>query len=406
MRIGFALVVVLLAPAAGRAEDIVIGMSAAFRGPSRGLGCELYRGAMACFAEANRTGVHGRTIVLKAYDDSYEPEPALVNTRKLIEEDKAFALFGYVGTPTMTRVLPWLKLQEKQAVYLFCPFTGAETTRQGPFARQVFNLRASYRDETAGLVNHFFEVGRKRIAVFYQIDAYGRSGWDGVRRALREKGLKICGEATYHRGTAFDKSGSMAEQVAILAEAKPDAVVCVGAYAACAAFIRDARDRGLNVPIANLSFVGSEKLLSLLDKHGKEVGRDYTKDLINTQVVPDYTQPDLPAVKRYRELMAKHKPAVPAGVGEKDYEELEYSFTSLEGYLDAALVVEVLKKLGPTLDRTKLAETVEAMRDVDLGLDQRVTFGPGRRQGMSQVYYTVAKKGQFVPLTDWGRGNP
>src|SRR5262245_28961521 len=93
------------------AEEIVLGMSAAFKGPYRGLGIELYRGSMAYFEHVNKSGgVHGRKIVIKAYDDGYNPGPALKNTSKLIEEDNPLLLYGYVGTPTVTRVLPLLKL--------------------------------------------------------------------------------------------------------------------------------------------------------------------------------------------------------------------------------------------------------------------------------------------------------
>ena len=114
----------------------------------------------------------------------------------LMLEDRVFALFGYVGTPTVTRVLPMLKKFQDQTVYLFFPFTGAQPQREPPYADFAFNLRASYRQETAGLVDNFVSLGRKRIAVFYQADAYGRSGWEGVRRALREHGEKIVAEAT------------------------------------------------------------------------------------------------------------------------------------------------------------------------------------------------------------------
>ena len=94
-------------------------------------------------------------------------------------------------------------------------------------------------------------------------------------------------------------------------QARPDAVISVGAYAACAAFIRDARDAGWKVPIANISFVGSENLLSHLQQTGKERGKDYTDDLINSQVVPSYEDQELPAVAEYRELMARHRPRPP-----------------------------------------------------------------------------------------------
>ena len=97
----------VLLPSSARAEEIVVGMSAAFTGPSRGLGIELYRGSMAYFQHVNnRGGVHGRKIVIKAYDDGYNPGPAIANTIRLIEKDNVFLLFDYVGTPTTTRCLP------------------------------------------------------------------------------------------------------------------------------------------------------------------------------------------------------------------------------------------------------------------------------------------------------------
>ena len=390
----------LLAPAA-RAEDLVVGMSAAFTGPSRGLGIEMYRGASAYFAEVNaRGGVHGRRIVLRAYDDGYNPAPALANTRRLIRDDKAFVLFGYVGTPTTARVLPLLESHRAESVYLFAPFTGAELLREGPYAARVYNFRAGYQEETAGLVDRFVKLGRSRIAVFYQIDAYGRSGWDGVRRALDRHGLKMCAEATYRRGDAF--TASMKRPVEILAAAKPDAIICVGAYAACAAFVRDARDAGLDVPIANLSFVGSENLLGLLQRAGKASGRDYTRDLVNSQVVPSHDATDLPGVRLYRELMAKHAPAAPP-TDSATYRPLEHSFTGLEGFLGARLLVALLEKHGKTLDRAKLPRTVEALGPVDLGLANKVGFATGRRPGGAEVYFTVVERGRFVPLADWKR---
>src|ERR1700730_8605958 len=160
-----------MAPAGVRGEEIVVGMSAAFTGPSRGLGIELYRGSMAYFEHVNsQGGVHGRKIVIKAYDDGYNPFPAIDNTIRLIEKDDVFLLFNYVGTPTTTRCLPILKQNRDKSILLFCPFTGAQPQRQQPYGEFAFNLRASYYQETAGLVEHFLEIGRKRIAVFYQID--------------------------------------------------------------------------------------------------------------------------------------------------------------------------------------------------------------------------------------------
>jgi ABC-type branched-subunit amino acid transport system substrate-binding protein len=394
----------LLTGAKVHAEEIVLGMSAAFKGPSRGLGIELYRGSMAYFEHVNKSGgVHGRKIVIKAYDDGYNPPPALQNTRKLIEEDEPLLLYGYVGTPTVTRVLPLLKLHSKRHVYLFFPFTGAQPQRQPPYDQFVFNLRASYHQETGATVEHFLRIGRKRIAVFYQIDAYGRDGWDGVRIALARHGLTIVEEATYQRGTKF--TDDLRAQVEILRNAKPDAVICVGAYAGCAAFVRDARDAGWDVPITNVSFVGSESLLNLLLKHGKENGKDYTKNLINSQVVPSPYDADLPAVRLYRELMDRYNPMPDAELAEKGYEPLRYSFVSLEGFLDAKLLVVILNHMGKDLDKKSLPEVVEAIDRLDIGIDVPVVFGPKKHQGLDKVYFTTVENDRFVPLEreDWKR---
>ena len=380
-------------------SEIVLGMSAVFSGPSRGLGIELYRGAGAYFEHVNRNGgVRGRKLVLRTYDDGYQPDPSVENTMKLLLEDDVFLLFGYVGTPTVTRVLPLLKKLQDSKAYLFFPFTGAQPQREPPYGAFAFNLRASYRQETAGLVDNFVRIGRRRIAVFYQADAYGRSGWAGVRRALEGHGLDLAGEATYRRGTKF--SASMRRQVEILKQSNPDAVICIGAYAACAAFIRDCVDLGLHVPIANLSFVGSENLLNLLVE-GRDDAEKYTQLLVNSQVVPSYEDTSIPAVREYRDFMQRYRPQVPRELVTEQYTPFEHSFVSLEGFLDAKLMVEILRRLGDRPQREDLEEAIFSVRDYDLGIGERVSFSPDRRQGLQQVYYTVVDDGRFMPLDDW-----
>jgi branched-chain amino acid transport system substrate-binding protein len=392
--------VAALRPASAVGQEIVFGTSAAFKGQSRGLGIELYRGSMSYFEHINEQGgVHGRKIVIKAYDDNYNPAPAIENTIQLIENDKVFLLLNYVGTPTVTRCLPILKHHQEQSTILFFPFTGAQPQRQAPYSQFVFNLRASYYQETGGLVDHFVTIGRKRIAVFYQIDAYGRNGWEGVRAALERHGSKMVAETTYRRGTSYVES--MKQQVEILRKAEPDAVICIGAYAACAAFIRDARDAGWNVPVANVSFVGSESMLALLLATGKARGIDYTENLINSQVVPSYNDLDLPAVKEYRELMARHQPTLPREFSAEDYTYLPHSFVSFEGFLNAKLLVAILQKMGPPFERRRIKQAAESIAELDLGIGVPVSFGPDRHQGIDTIYYTVVRNGQFEPLQDW-----
>ena len=394
-------------PRPGPVQDdrIVLGVSAAFSGPSRALGTELYRGSMAYFTHLNENGgVNGRRIVMKLLDDGYQPDPCVANTIELMQDESVFLLYNYVGTPTVTRALPVLKKFRDQQVYLFFPFTGAEPQREPPYGEFAFNLRASYRQETAGLVDNFLSVGRRRVAVFYQNDAYGRSGWAGVREALAAHGETMVGEATYKRGTQFGTS--MRGAVEILQARSPDAVICIGAYQACAAFARDAEVLGLHIPVANVSFVGSENLLGLMrDNHPDP--DSHTRWLVNSQVVPSYEDTSLPAVREYHDLMERHDPPPPSAdqvdrIAEGEpYESVPRSFVSLEGFVNAKMITEIIRRMGDRPERSGIAEAVFQVRNYDLGVGERVRYGPDRRQGLQRVYYTVPEGDRFVPLDDW-----
>ena len=220
---------------------------------------------------------------------------------------------------------------------------------------------------------------------------------------MARHGETIVGEATYSRGTPF--TTSMRRQVEILRAASPDAVICIGAYAACAAFARDAVDRGLHVPVANLSFVGSENLQRTLRERRRDPD-SYTRFLVNSQVVPAFDDATFPAIHEYHRLMFQYDPQLPQDVekvteGELPYEPLARGFVSLEGFLNAKLMTEILRRLGRRLDKSRLEQAVFSVRNFPLGIDQRVSFGPNRRQGMQRVYYTVADGNHFEMLYDW-----
>ena len=333
------------------AKDIRIGMSAAFKGTAAGLGTEFYRGAQAYYDEINsRGGVHGRSIGVMAIDDGYEPIPCIRNTLQLIEKENVFFLSNYVGTPTLTRALPLIKRYAAQQVILVGNFTGAQPQREAPYGEHVFNIRASYRQEMMALVDRFWEQGARKFGVYYQVDAYGRSGTDGVARGLA---------------------------------------------------LRNARDLGWSVPIANVSFVGSDAMLALLVQHGKTSGREYTTGLVNSQVVPSYDDLTLPAVVEYRALMERHKPTVPESLRDPKYAPQKFSFISLEGYVNAKVIVEALRRAGPAPTRVALRQALEGMRNVDLGIAAPLNFGPERHQGLDSVYFTRVENGRWVPVQDW-----
>lgn len=370
---------------AERPATLAIGVSNVQSGPSRFLGQKLLRGARTYFDTVNAAGgVHGRRITLVVRDDRYEPDPAVQNTWKLIEQDNVLFLFGYVGTPTLVRVLPLLRYYEKKRIVVVGPFTGAEPQRRPPYDRFVFNLRASYREETRALVRHLHGRGHRRIGYLWQSDAYGKSAEVGIREALAELGLDLVESVTYRRNESA--STDMTTQVRLLREARADSVIAVGVYGPCAAFIRDARLAGWNVPIANLSFVGAGTMLQALGEASVDLGLDLTRDLVNSQVVPSPDDTRYPLVRDYR----AHTPPEERG------------FIGLEGWLDAVVVVEALRRAGPDPSREAFVRGMESLTNWDAGLGLPLRLSPANHQAHHRVWLTRTEEGRWVPAGDSG----
>jgi len=354
------------------AGRILFGEAAAFDGPAAALGTGMRTGILAAFAEINgHGGIAGRKLELASVDDGYEPTKSIEATRKLIEEDKVFALIGPVGTPTSAAAQP---IATAAGVPFIAPFTGAEFLRAASMT-SVVNLRASYFQETEQMVERLtHDLGCSHIAIMYQDDAYGRAGLDGVKAALGRRNLPLVAEGTYERNT-------IAVKAAVLAVRKgdPDAVTMIGAYKPCAEFIKLARKTKLDVPFVNISFVGSEALAKELGAEGAEV--------VVTQVVPFPFDAATPVVGRYQAaLKALDAAAVPG-------------FVSLEGYMAGRLTIASLQRLSGEPTRAGLMQAFMQGGPFDLG-GFAVRFAPGHNQGSDQVFLTVLQAdGSFRPVT-------
>ncbi|HTP63037.1 MAG TPA: ABC transporter substrate-binding protein [Burkholderiales bacterium] len=369
----FALAIVLpaLAGAQGSpgvtSDKILLGQSVALTGPAAQLGIQMRNGIKAYLDYVNeRGGVSGRKIELLTLDDGYEPARTVPNTKKLIEQDKVFALIGYVGTPTSVPAVP---VFTEAKVPFVGPFTGAEALRV-PFNRYIFHVRASYYDETDKIVEQVVSTGGKNIAVFYQNDAYGQAGLKGVEIATQKRNMKISALGTVERNTI-----KVEDAVAKILAAKPDAVVMISAYTSCAEFIRQMKKAGSAATFYNVSFVGSKALANALGKEGAGVAI--------SQVVPYPWGAAVPVVREYQTLSAK------AGI--KDYD-----FGAIEGFLVAKVFVEGLKRAGKNLTRETFIGEMEKMRDVDLG-GFFVSYSPTNHAGSKFVDLTIiGHDGKFL----------
>ena len=362
------------APATGLARvgaggEVLLGQSAPFSGPSAELGRDYREGAMAWFAEVNRRGgIHGRRLRLLSLDDRYEPSKTLRNTRQLIEVDRVFALFGYVGTPTVKAILP---LVDRARIPLVAPLTGARLVRE-PQRPMVFNLRASYQAEIDRIVNDLVRAGRHRIAVLHQEDAFGEDGLRATTSALTRHGLRPVAIAGVKRNSTDTDRAALQVQ-----KGQPNAVVIISAYPSSAAFSRSLQSLGSTAQLMNVSFVGTGGLQNALPA-GTANGIGVS------QVVPFPWDRRVPVVADYLRLMRQQQRSP------------RYGFTSLEGFLAARLLTEALQRAGADPTRQGLVNAFESMGQLDLG-GFRISLGPRDHQASDFVDLTFLGAQRWAP---------
>ena len=353
-------------------NEILIGSSLALGGHAGYLGTQMLQGASSYIKHVNENGgIHKRKIKIIALDDGYEPARCLYNTQQLILEKKVFSLFCYVGTPTTVKIIP---LVNEAKIPLVGMFTGASRLRF-PVNKYLINIRASYYQETKAAVDLIVkEMNLNRVAVFYQYDEYGFDGLRGAEIALKQYNLKPVAKGSYVRGTLDVETG-----LDNIIESDAQAVIMIGTYDSCAKFIKIAKQRKFFPVFHNVSFVGSKELARRLGDMGDGV--------IVTQVVPPPKKSDsvsiLPGVDEYISLLAKYYPAS------------KPSFVGLEGYINARVLVEGLKRAGHDITREKFIAAIESINDFDLGILNRLSFGKNDYQGLDRVYFTKIKNGEL-----------
>jgi branched-chain amino acid transport system substrate-binding protein len=363
-------------------REIRFGIVAPFSGASRELGRQMKLGIDAAFNRANDAGgVDGRMLRLIAADDGYEPTRTLAAMKQLYENDQVFAYIGNVGTPTAAMAVPYAL---EHRTLFFGAFTGANLLRNDPPDRYVFNYRASYAEETDAVVRYLLKIRHlqpRQIAVFAQDDAYGDAGFAGVAKAYRALGLNDSAilRINYKRNTV-----DVDQAVNSLRLQKPaiKAVVMVATYRAAAKFIEKTHDLYPGMIYTNVSFVGSTELAEELTL----LGPRFASGVIVTQVVPavgGYSN----AVLDYKNALAKYFP------GEAP------DYVSFEGYIAANVLIQGIKRAGPQLDTEKLIDTLENMRNLDLGLGTALNFGRSEHQASHKIWGTmIDNNGKYQPV--------
>lgn len=348
-------------------NSVLIGMTAPFSGPNGAYGLDMKMVISAYFRQINDAGgVHGRRLELRALDDGYETDRALANTRALIKQEKVFALLASYGSSPTTAAMNEVFGVAK--VPLVGAISGAESIRQSPRDnpnnRYLFNVRASYANETEAIVNQLVSLGFRNIAVLYQNDGFGKSGLDGVVTALGKHNQAPSAVATVERNSV-----EVSQAVQTIAKTNPQAVIMVTLYKPTAAFVRAMRKAGQTPQFMTLSPVGADLLVQELGDEARGIGI--------SQVMPYPWNDTTALVHEYQKLLGKNG---------------KYSYYGVEAYAMAKVLVDALRKAGKDLTREKLVVTLESMQNHDLG-GYRVSYSANDRLGSRFVDLTVVGSG-------------
>lgn len=369
---GVALALGLALPAAHATEagvtdtEVLIGQPSPLTGPLADLAPDILNATKAYFDGVNeKGGVHGRKLRMLVIDDGYVVDNTVKVVKHMLDKEPVFALMNMTGTSNVAAVLPLLE-KANPPLPLIAPFTGADLMRLPPI-NHVFNIRASYGDETEKIVQHLTTLGTKRIAVLWSNNGFGKDGLAGVEKALEKRGMKVYANAPIEQNASdTDKA------VAALHDSRPEVVVMITAGVPTVSFIKAYNKVRKGMQFYTLSVMGNQATLRALGPDGVGV--------VVTTVVPFPWDVTHPLAREYRAAMQK------SGF-------TNLSFLGFESYINAKVLVEGLRLAGKDLTRRKFVDAMANLKRLDMG-GFSVGFGKELRQGSRYVGLTIVSPGE------------
>jgi branched-chain amino acid transport system substrate-binding protein len=328
----------------------------------------LTHAADAYFKHLNENGgIKGWKVNYVTYDDGYDPARSVAVSRKLVEEDGAFALAAPVGTATNVAAIPYAK---EKKIPMIGPIGGASAFFVEP---NVFPLLPDYGWSAASNVDYAVkDLGLKKIALLWENDELGKSAKRGFDLYMKELGLEAV------ESVPFDvKTTSFSPHIRRVANSGAEAVILFGSNANLAAALKAADLQALKVKWFAPFFTADPSTVKLAG------------DLLNGTYFSSWLLPVSSGeadVKAYRESVAKHYPSDPIGV------------FGLNGWSNAALFAkgfEALLDSGKPLTGENLIAALETLNNVSVGGAQGVSFKAGDHRGTRQEGIIQAKDGKF-----------
>jgi ABC-type branched-subunit amino acid transport system substrate-binding protein len=356
-------------------DEILIGTWAPLTGPASNL-ATIAKAMEAYFRYVNEEqgGVHGRKLRLLMKDDAYDPAKTPAVAEELVDGERVFALLGGNGTANCLAVKDYIALK---LIPWINPGSGARALTS-PVNAYVFSTFPSYVTEGRVLAKYAAEnLPATKYGLFYQDDAFGREGQEGLRLGLRGTTKEIAVAQTYKVG---DTDLSAAAQ--------------------------KFKDEGVD-----LIFVWtiSEGAAALVKAIGAIEG--YKPQIVASQILSDPVMFELAGEGWEGAVVASSVPEPNSGepgvvrarpIIEKYGEGIQFGTYALWGLSRAEVLVEGLKRSGRELTRLKLIQSLEGIKDWNENfLSHPIGFSEENHLGLNAVKLSKAEGGTLVHLADW-----
>ena len=353
--------------------EIVIGSWGPQDGPAGAYGV-IDRAIAAYFKMVNEQGgINGRKVRFIYENDSYQPAKTVAAVKKLVEEDKVFALVAGLGTANNMAVMDYLVQNNVPHV---APATGSSAMAV-PLKKNVYAVQMNYMTEATLLTQYALDQwGSKKVAVFYQNDAFGKEGLDTINAELKKRGLPEAVAVSYEAADtnfaaqALKLQTSSADTVILWAVPKPGGSI-----------------------IAEMSKIGFKpKMLAsavINDPAIFQLAGPGIEGLVIPAWIPAYDDLTNPKIVEYQAFMKKYAPNEQIG-----------GF-SLSGYVEAQVMTEALNRTGKELTRERFIQTLDQMKDYKGSVLPNVTYSPTDHAGVKTAFLQQAKGNRWVSFTDW-----
>jgi branched-chain amino acid transport system substrate-binding protein len=353
--------------------EVVIGGWGPQDGPAGFYGT-IDRTIDAFFKKVNEDGgVNGRKVRFIFENDSYQPAKTVAAVKKLVEEDKVFALLGGLGTPNNLQVMDYLVQNNVPHVW---PATGT-TALAVPLKKNIYAVQLNYTTEATLLAQYALDtLGSKKFAVFYQNDAFGKEGLDAVQAELKRRNLAPATGVSYEvadtnfSAQALKLQTSGADTVILYAVPKPGGSI-----------------------VAEMGKIGfAPKMLSssvINDPSIFQLAGSAIDGMLIEAYLPAFDDVSNPKIVEYQAFMAKYAPKEQIG-----------GFSEA-GYAYGQVMLEALKRAGKDLTREGFMQSLDQMKDFKGSLVPSLSYSPTDHAGVKAAYFQAARGGKFVTITDY-----